>query len=98
MQKGRPITLYESTYVNPDKGPFATFCFKYRSLGALRQAYCFQTTNEDELAALKSLLIIPRSPSPVPLLERNVDTLSLEETRELLRRRVSQRQVKEHDF
>jgi hypothetical protein len=42
-------------------------------------------------------MIIPRSPSPVPLLERNVDTLSLEETRELLRKRVSQGQMKEHD-
>jgi hypothetical protein len=36
-------------------------------------------------AALKSLLIIPRSPSPVPLEERDVDTLSPQEMRELLR-------------
>jgi hypothetical protein len=31
-------------------------------------------------------MVIPRSPSPVPLEERNVDTLSPEEMRELLRR------------
>lgn len=31
-------------------------------------------------------MIIPRSPSPVPLEERDVDSLSLEETRELIRR------------
>lgn len=37
-------------------------------------------------AALQSLLLIPRSPSPVPLEERDVDTLSAEEMRELLRR------------
>jgi hypothetical protein len=35
---------------------------------------------------LKSLLIIPRSPSPQPLEERDVDTLSPEEMRTLLRR------------
>jgi hypothetical protein len=37
-------------------------------------------------AALQSLLIVPRSPSPVPLEERDVDTLSPEDMRELLRR------------
>ncbi|KAF3007689.1 hypothetical protein E8E13_009336 [Curvularia kusanoi] len=36
--------------------------------------------------ALKSLLVVPRSPSPVPLEERDIDTLSPEEMRELLRR------------
>ncbi|KAF2127324.1 hypothetical protein P153DRAFT_433116 [Dothidotthia symphoricarpi CBS 119687] len=36
--------------------------------------------------ALQSLLIMPRSPSPVPLEERDVDTLNAEEMRELLRR------------
>jgi len=36
--------------------------------------------------ALQGLYIIPRSPSPVPLEERDVDTLSMEELRELARR------------
>lgn len=35
--------------------------------------------------ALKALLIIPRSPSPVPLEDRDIDTLNAEEMRELLR-------------
>ena len=37
-------------------------------------------------AALQSLLIIPRNPSPVPLEYRDGDTLTLEESHELLRR------------
>ena len=37
-------------------------------------------------AALRSLLIIPRNSSPVPLEDRDVDTLTLEESHELLRR------------
>lgn len=36
--------------------------------------------------ALQSLLIVPRSPSPVPLEERDVNTLTPEESRELIRR------------
>ncbi|KAF2441889.1 hypothetical protein P171DRAFT_434489 [Karstenula rhodostoma CBS 690.94] len=35
---------------------------------------------------LKALLIIPRSPSPVPLEDRDIDSLNAEEMRELLRR------------
>jgi len=35
---------------------------------------------------LKALLIIPRSPSPVPLEEREINTLNPEEMRELLKR------------
>ncbi|KAH6875348.1 hypothetical protein BKA58DRAFT_119500 [Alternaria rosae] len=42
-------------------------------------------------AALKSLLIIPRTPSPVPLEERDVNTLTLEESRELIRLQRGQR-------
>ncbi|KAJ8111165.1 hypothetical protein OPT61_g6169 [Boeremia exigua] len=45
--------------------------------------YTFEYRSKD---ALKSLLVIPRSPSPVPLEERDVDTLTAEEMRELLRR------------
>ncbi|CAN9302346.1 unnamed protein product [Alternaria sp. RS040] len=37
-------------------------------------------------AALQSVLIIPRNRSPVPLEDRDVDTLTLEESHELLRR------------
>ncbi|KAF2849037.1 hypothetical protein T440DRAFT_534572 [Plenodomus tracheiphilus IPT5] len=37
-------------------------------------------------AALQSLLIIPRTPGPVPLEDRDVDTLTAEESRELILR------------
>lgn len=45
-----------------------------------------ETDHKFVVAALQSLLIIPRSPSPVPLEDRDVDTLTPEEMRELLRR------------
>ncbi|KAJ4986210.1 hypothetical protein SVAN01_08257 [Stagonosporopsis vannaccii] len=45
--------------------------------------YNFKYRSRD---SLKALLIIPRSTSPVPLEERDVDSLSMEEMRELLRR------------
>jgi hypothetical protein len=38
------------------------------------------------LAALKSLMVIPRSPSPVPLEDRDIATLTEAEMRELLQR------------
>lgn len=36
--------------------------------------------------ALQSLGLLPRSPSPIPLEDRSIDDLSLQEARELLRR------------
>lgn len=47
--------------------------------------------------ALQGLRVIPRSPSPVPLEERDVATLNLDELRELARRqqeRLAAREVK----
>jgi hypothetical protein len=38
------------------------------------------------LGALKSLMVIPRSPSPVPLEDRDIATLTEAEMRELLKR------------
>jgi hypothetical protein len=38
------------------------------------------------LDALKSLMVIPRSPSPVPLEDRDIATLTEAEMRELLQR------------
>ncbi|KAH5442985.1 hypothetical protein HBI23_168540 [Parastagonospora nodorum] len=43
--------------------------------------------------ALKALMIIPRSPSPVPLEDRYVDTLSPQEMRQLLRRQRERQQA-----
>jgi hypothetical protein len=47
------------------------------------------------LDALKSLMVIPRSPSPVPLEDRDIATLTEAEMRELLQRqRVRSRAIK----
>lgn len=42
--------------------------------------------SRDFIGALKALCIIPRTPSPVPLEERDVNDLNPDEMRELLRR------------
>lgn len=42
--------------------------------------------NSKIIAALQQLMIIPRSPSPVPLEQRSIDDLTAEEARELVRR------------
>jgi hypothetical protein len=42
---------------------------------------------------LKALLIIPRSPSPVPLEDRDVDSLNASEMRELLKRQKVRRRL-----
>jgi hypothetical protein len=44
------------------------------------------------LDALKALMLIPRTPSPVPLAQRDVDELSVEQMRELLRQHRAQDQ------
>ncbi|KAI8934333.1 hypothetical protein NX059_009069 [Plenodomus lindquistii] len=51
-----------------------------------REPFATFTFRYRSRAALKSLLIIPRSPSPVPLEERDVETLTAEESRQLIRR------------
>ncbi|KAE9991080.1 hypothetical protein EG327_000552 [Venturia inaequalis] len=66
---------YDIHMIDPEEKPFATFCFRYRSSNDLRAE-----------------MIIPRSPSPafyVPVLQledRSIDSLTLEEARERLRR------------
>ena len=54
---------------------------------------CVETADTDYcfLEALKSMLIIPRTPDPIPLEERDPDTMTLEELRECHRRRQAQR-------
>ncbi|KAI6800849.1 hypothetical protein KC363_g3908 [Hortaea werneckii] len=46
-------------------------------------------------AALQSMDILPRSPSPIPLEDRNIEDLNSEEMRELLRRQQRQRESSE---
>lgn len=79
----RHVKYSDADFVNGTATPFATSTFKYRSLGPyylLRAYACLLTST----AALKSLGIIPRSPSPVPLEERHIDTLTPAEMREIL--------------
>ncbi|KAI4636714.1 hypothetical protein J4E93_011012 [Alternaria ventricosa] len=86
--------------VVPEKALKGSALSHQASYGAreVMQAYStIETTKIDETpfaeftfryrsrAALKSLLVIPRTPSPVPLEERDINTLTLEESRELLR-------------
>jgi hypothetical protein len=74
-------------HVDATQRAFATFKFNYRSKGkfyCIRRGYgtwliCY-------IAALQSLLIVPRSPSPTPLEDRDLNTLTPEESRELIRR------------
>lgn len=64
--------------------PAATFVFCYRSSGT----YCCNTSIDSTTAnecseSLKSSRIIPRTPTPEPLEERDIDSLSREELIEL---------------
>ncbi|KAF1928526.1 uncharacterized protein M421DRAFT_4995 [Didymella exigua CBS 183.55] len=64
---GNAASQASREFLDPEREPFATYTFKYRSRDVL-----------------KSLLIIPRTPSPVPLEQRDIDTLTAEEMREVL--------------
>ena len=66
-----------------DKNPVATFIFRCRSKSKPSKILlrCFvHTISED----LQRLLVIPGSPSIVPLEQRPVEELSLDEARELI--------------
>jgi hypothetical protein len=73
-------------HVSPQKSPFATFVFKYRSRGRASSDTSYTLHLMLSLDALKSLMVIPRSPSPVPLEDRDIATLTEAEMRELLQR------------
>ncbi|RDI85237.1 hypothetical protein Vi05172_g4774 [Venturia inaequalis] len=66
-------THFSLIYIDGRESPFATMCFRYRSLNDL-----------------KAELIIPRSPSPVPLEDRPLESLTPEEMLELLKRQREQ--------
>ncbi|RMY53725.1 hypothetical protein D0865_05106 [Hortaea werneckii] len=71
--------------IQPIGEPFATFEFRYRSHGQCLKA----------LDTSWSMGILPRSPSPIPLEDRNIEDLNPEEMRELLRRQQRQRESSE---
>lgn len=64
-------------YVHPQRFPFATFNFKYRSRSAfLHVQLCIGVSLANEMiAALQSLLVIPRSPFLSPRRVKDDDAL-----------------------
>lgn len=69
------------------KQPFAKYIFKYRSRDKWICCLGLATYYADVyLGDLQSEHIIPRSPTPVPLEERDPEDLNPEEARELVRR------------
>ena len=67
-----------------DKKPIATFIFRCRSKSKPNTILlrCFTHTISEDL---QRLLVIPRSPGILPLEQRPVEELSLDEARELIR-------------
>jgi hypothetical protein len=85
---------FDCTNIDPKEKPFAHFCFRYRSIStssfSLHHPFACIVELTTAVDDLKAELIIPRSPSPIPLEDRPLESLSLEESLELLRRqRVS---------
>ena len=78
-------SVWKAQAVDGVRFPFVTFVFRYRSLGEIASLNdCMQRLQADTGAeALKVLRLIPRTPSPPALEDR--DTLSAEEVRELQR-------------
>ncbi|KAL8648260.1 MAG: hypothetical protein Q9226_006064 [Calogaya cf. arnoldii] len=85
-------------YIDGKNSPFARIQFKYRSKSKVESDSCEDdyTGTKASTEALQSMLLIPRTPSPpppprlIPLEERPVETLSVEELQQLVHRlRVS---------
>ncbi|KAJ4509008.1 hypothetical protein HRR86_007558 [Exophiala dermatitidis] len=81
--------------------PCAVFIFLYRSKSSYpksegllhaRNTLIYSSTRAE---ALQALGVIPRSPSPIPLEERDPDTLTREEAVELLRRQRAEAEAAE---
>ncbi|KAF9693595.1 hypothetical protein EKO04_008533 [Ascochyta lentis] len=82
--KGRTLSHQTSLQAPEPQAPRTICEFDYVDRKRRPLAtYTFKYRSRD---ALKSLLLIPRSPSPVPLEDRDIDTLSPEELRELVLR------------
>ena len=80
------VTTWKTYPADGHEDPFATFNFKYRSR---RKSYGTESYTMRRLirlvGALKSLLLIPRTPSPIPLEDRDFETLTQEERDEFAR-------------
>lgn len=80
-----PATYSEVTYPY-SKDPIAVFVFKYRSRSKLYPRFVSNLMADFNIGDLQVEGVIPRSPSPLPLEQRDPDDLSPEEARELVRR------------
>ena len=75
----------ESNYTYVDDHPFALLDFEYRSRSKCHRQ--LQSSPSDRVSALQDLGIIPRTPSPPRLEERDLESLTPEELKELAHRR-----------
>lgn len=80
-----PVTYWETTRPYGED-PIAVFIFKYRSRSKVYLQIIYNLMADFHTGDLQIEGVIPRSPSPVPLEERDPDDLSPEEARELVRR------------
>ena len=71
--------------------PAATFVFVYRSLGKNLASLESRTTPANKSDALKAMLVVPRTPEPVPLEDRDPNTYTISDIQELQRRLRAQR-------
>ncbi|RMZ66093.1 hypothetical protein GMOD_00005162 [Pyrenophora seminiperda CCB06] len=90
--KGRSLT-HQSTLKPPVARGKARQNVSCDYIDSIEKPFAVYTFKYRSRAALQSLLIIPRSPSPVPLEDRDVDTLTAEESRELVRRLREQKKA-----
>ena len=87
------VSTYQAVDVDEGDSLVAKFTFRYCSRSKLLLGLqLVQTVADTHTEVLQDLLVIPRTPSPpreptpLPLEERNIEDLTPEEMRELLRR------------
>ena len=69
-----------------EPNPAATFVFRYRDHGESASTSPHTVAEADGIDTLKSTLIIPRTPDPEPVEERDVDEMSRDELRAMQKR------------
>ncbi|THW64471.1 hypothetical protein D6D19_09493 [Aureobasidium pullulans] len=86
-----PLEFWDTDPVAGVKDPAGVYVFHYRSKGMTR-LHRWQNPYFGLLliASLRDLMIVPRTPSPVPLRERPVDTLSEAEKAELIKQLLAE--------
>jgi len=79
------VEIWHCKYLDGKDKPVGMYKFRYRSLG-MYATFRRCALLMDLVESLKSLCIIPRSPSPIPLEDRDPDELTEAEKNELLKR------------